>query len=126
MTLTSKRDESGAAATEVALLTPLLLLILMLIVQFALWEHATHVAKAAALEGVGSARLEGASVADGERRANVMLDQLGDRLITGTHVTVTRTATVATVSVTGTVQEVVPGMHLPVKATSTAPVEAFR
>jgi Flp pilus assembly protein TadG len=122
----SRRDESGAAATEVVIITPLLLLILMLVVQFALWEHASHVAKAAALEGVTAARLEGGSAADGKAQAELMLQKLGGKLVQAPQVSALRSGTDATVTVTGYVEEVVPGLRMPVKASSTAPVEAFR
>jgi Flp pilus assembly protein TadG len=38
------RDESGAATTEVVLLTPVLLFLVMIVIQFGLWYHAQHVA----------------------------------------------------------------------------------
>ncbi|MGH3185480.1 MAG: TadE/TadG family type IV pilus assembly protein, partial [Streptosporangiaceae bacterium] len=38
------RDERGSATAELVIATPLLLLLILAIVQFALWEHATHVA----------------------------------------------------------------------------------
>ncbi len=46
------REESGSATAELVIATPLLLLLILAIVQFALWEHATHVAQAVAQQGL--------------------------------------------------------------------------
>jgi Flp pilus assembly protein TadG len=45
------RGDRGAVSVELVLATPLLLLMLLAIVQFALWSHATHIAQAAASQG---------------------------------------------------------------------------
>ena len=48
-------DERGDATTELVLVTPVLLLLIAFVVQFALWYHASHVAEAAAQEGACAA-----------------------------------------------------------------------
>ena len=53
------RGERGSATTELVIAMPALLLLIMSIIQFGLWYHASHVAKAAAQEGVRAARIEG-------------------------------------------------------------------
>ena len=50
--------ERGSATTEVVLLTPVLLFLIMAIIQFGLWFHAQHVAQAAADQGVRTAAFE--------------------------------------------------------------------
>src|SRR5438874_7444662 len=44
--------DHGSVTTETVLLTPVLLFLVMIVIQFGLWYHAEHVAKAAAQEGV--------------------------------------------------------------------------
>ena len=49
----------------------------LLVVQFALWQHAVHVAGAAAQEGARAARLEGGTAAAGQAEAEQFLARLG-------------------------------------------------
>jgi len=108
---------------ELTLAAPLLGLLLMLVVQFALWAHATHIAQAAANTGVQSARAYHSTAEAGRADATAVLDRLAGTVLTGTHVSAVRGATTATVSVTGQVVAVVPGLHLPVHVSVTAPRE---
>lgn len=117
------RRDRGSATVEFALAAPLAGLLLMLIVQFAMWAHATHIAQAAANSGVQTARIYGGSAASGEDTTQTVLDQLAGSTLTGASVTVTRTATDATVTVDGTAIAVLPGLSLPVHTSVTAPRE---
>ena len=78
-----------------------MLLLLMLVVQFALWAHATHIAQAAANSGVQTARAYGSTADAGATEATTVLDQLAGTVLTGTHVEARRDAATATVTVTG-------------------------
>ena len=120
------RTERGSAATEVVLLTPVLLCLVMLVVQFGLWYHAEHVAQAAAQEGVRSARLEGSTADAGRTRAVDFLAVSGPTIVQDATVTASRDAETATVEVRGHAVTVVPGFSLPVNAKATSPVERFR
>ncbi len=120
------RTERGSAATEVVLLTPVLLFLVMLVVQFGLWYHAEHVAQAAAQEGVRSARLEGSTADAGRTRAVDFLAVSGPTIVQDATVTASRDAETATVEVRGRAVAVVPGFSLPVNAKATSPVERFR
>ena len=73
--------EHGAATTELVVATPLLLLLVLLVVQFALWGHAIHISDAAAQEGARAARLEGGTAADGAARAREFLSQLSPTIL---------------------------------------------
>jgi hypothetical protein len=108
------------------LITPVLLFLVMLVIQFGLWFHAVHVAQAAAQEGVRAARVEGGSEAIGLERAESFLLRAGPTIIREREVESTRTADEARVIVSGFAVEVVPGLRLPVKADATSPVERFR
>lgn len=105
---------------------PLLLLLVLASVHVGLWFHASHVVDAAAAEGARAARAAGATDADGERRARQILDTLGSTAVTDRSVSVARDGRYVTVTVTGNAPPVVPGLVLPVSATSTSPIEAFR
>jgi Flp pilus assembly protein TadG len=122
----STGDERGSATTEVVLLVPVLLFLIMLVVQFGLWFHAQHVAQAAADEGARAAKVEGRTSADGAARANAFLNQAASELLDDRAVDANRTPELATVTVRGHVVAVVPGLHLAVRARATDPVERFR
>ena len=120
------RGERGSASTEAVLVTPVLLFLVMLIVQFGLWYHAQHVVRAAAQEGVRAARAEGGTDVAGETKAQSFLAGAGPRIVEAVIVTAERGADSATVSISGEATSVVPGFRLPVEATATSPVERFR
>ena len=105
---------------------PVLLLLIMLVVQFGLWYHAEHVVRAAADQGLRVARDPQRPPPAGEEQAGEFLDVAGGRLVEERQVTVTRTADTATVSVTGRVVAVVPGLRLPLRAVAAGPLERFR
>ena len=118
-----QRGARGATSVELAVATPLLGLLLLLVAQFALWAHATHIAQAAANAGVQSARAYSSTADAGRTDATTVLDHLAGTVLIDPHVDAERTATTATVSVTGRVVAVVPGLHLPVHVSVTAPRE---
>jgi Flp pilus assembly protein TadG len=120
------RGQSGIATTEAVLVTPVLLLLVMLVIQFGLWFHAQHVAQAAAEEGARAARSASGSASAGQERSEAFLDQAGPTIITDRVVTASRTADIVTVQVHGRSVNVVPGLALPINATATSPVERFR
>ena len=101
--------------------------LVMLIVQFAIWAHASSVAQATAEEALAAARVQGGSAAAGQQRAAQVLGQIGSAVLISPHISVTRTAGTATVQITGTAEEVlpVPGLTFPVHITVTGPVERF-
>ncbi len=119
------RDDAGFSALEMAIIFPLTLFIIFGIIQFGIWYHANDVARAAAQEAVRSASAYHATQSDGTRAANLVLSQNAKGLIIHTRVTCSRSTAVATATVTGHALQVVPFIPLPVKATATAPVEAF-
>lgn len=128
--MTRRRDlhsgEAGGASLEVVLVTPMLILLITLVVQFALWSHGTNVALAAAQEGAQLASLQGANATVGEAAARDFLAQSASRLILEPVVAASRTAESATVTVQGRIAGAVPGMNLTVRESSIAPVERYR
>lgn len=118
--------DRGSAAVELVLLTPLLMVCVLVVVQFALWQHARHVLLAAAQEGARAARAQGATAGDGRKRAYDYIEQLGPDLVTSPVVEVDRGVDAVTVRIRGQAVNIVPGLPLMVAATSAGPVERFR
>lgn len=117
--------DSGAAATEFTIAVPCLLLLLLLVVQFAVFAHATHLAQAVATRALAAARVEGATDAAGTTAGQSLLAQLDGGALGEPVVTVQRSGGQVQVSVTGVAESVVPGLHLSVSATARGPVERF-
>ena len=119
------RGDRGAGAAEVVIAVPLLMLLILAIVQFALWAHASSVAQATAEEALAAARLQGSSAAAGQQRAEQVLGQIGGAVLVSPQVLVTCTADSATVQITATAEQVIPFFTMPVRVTVTGPVERF-
>jgi Flp pilus assembly protein TadG len=119
------RGDRGAGSAEVVIAVPLLMLLILAIVQFALWAHASSVAQATAEEALATARVQGSSAAAGQQRAQQVLGQIGSAVLVSPQVSVTRTADSATVQITATAEQVIPFFTMPVHVTVTGPVERF-
>lgn len=118
-------DERGAASAELVLAMPLLLLLLLVIAQFTLWLHATHVAQTTASEALAATRVEGGTTASGQAAAERILHQLGSGPLHSPHTTVSRNRDEASVHVEGTVTAVVPFLTLTAVGDASGPVERF-
>jgi Flp pilus assembly protein TadG len=119
------RGDRGSVSAELVIATPLLLFMVMAIVQFALWSHATHIAQAAAAQGLATARVQDATAAQGDAAVRHLLDQLGHGPLTHARIDATRNGDAVTIRVTGDTTAVIPLLHLPVHAEATGPVERF-
>jgi hypothetical protein len=117
--------DRGAVSAELVIATPLLLLMLLVIVQFALWSHATHIAQAAASQGLAASRVQDGTAAEGSVGARQLLDQLGRGPLADTSITSHRSAVAASVRIQGIAASVVPFLRLPVRAEAAGPVERF-
>lgn len=115
--------EDASSTTELVLLMPVVLLLVMLVVQFGLWMHARQVVLSAAQEALSVAQQLDATSDAGRSRAEEFLAQAGG--VRDTAVVVDREAISATASVTGTTPAVVPGLSLGVSAVVQGPVERF-
>jgi Flp pilus assembly protein TadG len=120
------RDERGDETIEAVLVTPVLLLLIMVIIQFGLWYHASHVAEAAAQQGASAARVEAARAHDGRVSAQQFMAAAAPALVNNVTVTATRNAEIARVEVDGTLHSIVPGLTLHVHGETQSPVERFR
>jgi hypothetical protein len=115
--------EAGSSTTELVLLMPVVLLLIMLIVQFGLWLHAQQIAAAAAQEGLVAAQAEFGTSAAGRDRATSFLTEAGG--LRQVRVEADRDATSVRVDVAGVTPAVIPGMALAVGAVAQGPVERF-
>ena len=110
---------------ELAIAAPILFLILLTIMQFALWSHATHIAQTAAAQGLSAVRVHTGTAADGESRARQVLTDLGSGPLTQPEVRAQRGAEYAAVTVTGIATPVVPFLRLHVHGEASGAVERF-
>lgn len=108
---------------ELVVATPLLLFLILLIIQFGLWSHATHIAQAAAAHGLAAARAYEGTAADGITAAKDTLTRIGDGPLQDTQVAAARTAESASVKVDGTASMIIPFLEMPVHATAAGPAE---
>ena len=118
--------QRGSAAVELVLLTPLLMILVLVVVQFALWQHARQVLLAAAQEGARAARAQGGTAEEGRARTLDYIQQIGPDLVSSPAVEVNRSLDIVSVEVRGQAVNIVPGLPLRVTATSVGPVERFR
>ncbi|MFD7169252.1 TadE/TadG family type IV pilus assembly protein [Streptomyces violascens] len=121
----SRAADRGAASTELVLAVPLLLVLLLLIVQFALAEHAQHIAQAAASRALAAARAQGSTAQAGDARAAATLRLLGSRVLLNPAIQVSRGAEYVVVDVHGEVVGLVPGLRLRVAGHAAGPVERW-
>ncbi|TDD64191.1 pilus assembly protein [Actinomadura darangshiensis] len=127
--LNARPDDSGASSMEWALLTPLLILVMLVVVQFAMVFHARHVALAAAQSGARVARTspvgggwEGAATT----KAAGSVQEIGPGLLSGLQVTAGEENDERWVEVSGEAVQVVPFMTFHVSQRSQGPIECFR
>ncbi|MGH9089948.1 MAG: TadE/TadG family type IV pilus assembly protein [Acidimicrobiales bacterium] len=119
------RGERGSVSAELVIATPLLLVLVLLVVQFALWEHAEHVAQAVAQQGLAAGRVQGGSDEAAREEAHSLLVHLGPSVLVDPSVSADRTPSTTTVVVTGSTEGVLPFLHLPVRTTATGPTERW-
>lgn len=122
----SKRSaERGSATAQLVIASPALLLLLMLVVQFALYQHAAHLATAAAQEGAQAAQVERGTAGAGIQAAESFLAQTNRGVVHDPSVEVSRSASSTRVVVTGRVVSLVPGLALSVRGVADGPTEVF-
>ena len=130
------RGDEGAASTEIVIIAPVFIFLILLIVQLGLYFHAINVASAAAQEGARDASLysddRAAALAQGEASARDLVDKLAPELLAGVRIAGSHVdgGDSVRMAVTGNVSQVVtiPGMDLAISVNESAetPVEEFR
>jgi Flp pilus assembly protein TadG len=117
------RDERGALSIEFLLVMSALMLVFLLMLQYAMQAHAHRVAQAAAEEALAAASAYDGSVPAGETAGNHYLNKLGS--LSNGNVTVLRTGDTASVTVTGDGQQVLPFVPVHVSVHLEGPIEHF-
>ncbi len=120
-----QRCDTGLAEFVVCL--PVFFLLVIGGVQYALWSHASHLARAAAEQGSQVASGYGSTPMAGTQAAQRFIATTGPGTLTNPQVsTSTLPGDVAQVTVTGRAQALIPWLNLPVSATSNAPRQEYR
>lgn len=118
----SERDR-GLTSTELAVLMPVVIAMMLTPIQVGLWWHASQVAHAAAREAVEAAQVEGAAETAGVAAAGRFLDAAGN--LTAPDVKVIRTTERVTATVTGRAPRLIPGLDWEVTAVAVGATERF-
>ena len=109
---------------EFVIAFPLILAMILTVMDAGLFFHARAVAIAAAQEGARAAAAQRATAGAGTAAARSFIDDAGGQDVFGAWtVTGDRSATTASVTVTGTALGLLPGLRLPVRQSATVPVE---
>ncbi len=116
--------EVGATTTELAVLMPVLIVMLLAPVQVALWWHARQVADAAAEEAVDVAQVETSNEAQALAAAFGLLNQAGN-LREASVVVVQRGPDKVIVEVRGRAPQLVPGIDWGATSRAAGPMERF-
>ena len=113
-------------AVEAIVVVPAVMLVLLVVIQFALWAHAAQVVQLAASEGDQAARMMGGGAAAGRAQVDSVLSASASG-VTSVSASVSILPTdQARVTVTGRAVAVLPWMVLSVSATQNGPVQEFR
>ena len=124
-----KRDQAdsdrGSAVVEAVFIIPVIVILSMMIIQFALVWHGRHVAQAAAQSGAIAAAGYRSSPGVGERTAEEYLAQVAPNLLAARSVTASADAAGVSVEVHAHVLTLVPFADFQVDESATSPAEAF-
>jgi uncharacterized membrane protein YkvI len=108
------------------IIVPVLMVILVLVVQMALWAHAAQVARLAASEGDRVALSAAGGSAVGVSRARTVLAAPGSDVESADAVARLMPGDQISITVSGRALSLLPGISLPVSATQMGPVQEFR
>ncbi len=120
------RTDSGSSIVEAVIVIPVVMLLLLVGVQFALWMHAVQVVQLAASEGDRSARSLGGGAAIGVASAQAVVDGPGSDVTSSAISVDLLPGDAALLRVSGTATSVVPGLKFGVSASAVGPVQEFR
>lgn len=121
---TGPRDR-GAGTLELVVVFPVVLVLIIAIIQAALFFHARNVALAAAQEGVRAATSYGAAPSRAVRAAQDFLDGAGQGALQSRRITRSISGQSVTLTVAGQAPAVLPGIRWGVAQTASGPIERF-
>ncbi|BBH67111.1 membrane protein [Actinoplanes sp. OR16] len=114
--------DRGASPVEFAIIAGPMLVLGFIVLQAGFVFHAQSIALGAATQGVNAARGYHSSAGAGDRQARQFLAAAGTGL-TNQNVTVGRSGTAVTVTVTGRAVALIPGLSFSIRRTAHGPVE---
>jgi len=117
--------DGGYSVVEAAITLPVIILLVLLVVQYALLWHGRHVAESAAREGLEAARGYQAPPTAGPDTARAFLHDIAPTLLRDPRVHVTRTPVTIRVQVDAQVLRVIPIGHYPISESAQGPIERF-
>lgn len=121
--MTLRVRDQGLTSTELAVLMPVVIALVLVPFQMALWWHARQVADGAARQAVDAAQTQDGTEAEGIDAALRFLDAAGN--ITDPQVSVNRTTEIVTAEITGQAPRLIPGFDWQVTARAAGPTERF-
>lgn len=104
---------------------PLLILVLLTVIQFAVWLNAAHTAQAIADRALEAARVQGSTDGRGADAARLLFQAVGRETVLGPGVSVTRGGGLVRVRITGHAQHILPFLPMAIDVTAAGPPEAF-
>jgi len=119
------RDE-GSSVVEAVLVVPVVMLLLLVAVQFALWMHASQVVQLAASEGDRSARSVGGGPTAGMATARQVVTGPSSDVQAPSVSTAVLPGDAQLLRVSGTAVSVLPGLTFAVSASAIGPIQQFR
>lgn len=119
-----RRSERGAIGVEFMLILSMMVVVFLVMLQYAVRAHAHRIVTAAAEEGLAAAAAYDGSAEEGRRTAQRYVNDLGPGVESAV-VTASRSAATARVTVKGEVEEFVPFLTVEVSAEVEGPVERF-
>jgi Flp pilus assembly protein TadG len=119
------RGDAGYSVLEAAITLPVIFLLTLFIVQWAIVWHARHVAEAAAQEALRTAEAYASSAAAGRQDGATFLSQTAPHMLLHPVITVHLSAAGVEVHVHATVRSVVPFGSWSVDADAAGPVERY-
>jgi Flp pilus assembly protein TadG len=122
--LRETRDR-GDATVEAVIIVPVIVVLTLLVVQFVLVWHGTHVAQAAAQTAARTAAAYRADPGDGQAAGDAYLAEVAPNLLPGRAVTLTADATTVTSTVRAQVLTILPFATFDIQESATAPRERF-
>lgn len=123
--LLRRERDGGYSVLEAAITLPAMILLTMVIVQWAIVWHARHVVQAAAQQALRAAEAYQSSAAAGHADGINFLHQVAPHALLNPSISVQRSPTNVTVHVHATVKSVIPFGSFAADATAAGPVEIF-
>lgn len=122
----NSEKDAGSSTAEAVIIIPILTILILLMVQLALWGYAEEVVQAAAVAGNESARAYNGSVTASKDQVMQVASNSGSNTVEVKSVQIERQPSMVKVVVTGQCISILPFVNFPVSAVSVAPLQYFR